>query len=586
MTRALLLTAAVIAGVAAVMIGVALPPARLSSAAPARDGTIAGVVHVHTNRSDGLSSPDEIATMAARAGLQFVVFTDHGDGTRRPDAPAYRSGVLCVDAVEISTSGGHVVALGLPETPYPYAGETREVLEDVHRLGGFGIAAHPDSPKSDLLWRDWGLPVDGIELINLDTAWRKHLPDAGWRPTVHLLAALGTYLVRPAETIASLLGDDGSLLTEWHDFAKRRRASIFAGVDAHARLELRDSAPGDNRLSLALPGYEAVFRTLTMHVRPERPLAGEAEADARLLLDALERGASFAVVDAIFGPPTFEFSAMVGGTTVQPGDRTKATGPASLTVRTNAPPTFTTTIWRDGEVLASQATQPDVTIDAPAGPAAYQVAIRATDRPAAPIWLISNPIYLGGAPSEAPSATDRSGRVADSRSAAPPAGETRGPRVLFDARTQAVWRTEVASASKAAVDVVTEAYGPELRVRYGLPGGDAFGQFAAAVVETPGGVAPHDRLAFTARAERPMRLSIQVRALVGLDQTRRWQRTIYVDETVSAYALPFDSFTPVEEGIAPRLPASSVLAILFIVDRTHTKPGASGRFWLRDVSLR
>jgi hypothetical protein len=106
-----------------------------------------------------------------------------------------------VDAVEISTSGGHVVALGLPETPYPYAGETREVLEDVHRLGGFGIAAHPDSPKSDLLWRDWGLPVDGIELINLDTAWRKHLPDAGWRPTVHLLAALGTYLVRPAETI-------------------------------------------------------------------------------------------------------------------------------------------------------------------------------------------------------------------------------------------------------------------------------------------------------------------------------------------------------------------------------------------------
>ena len=149
MTRALLLTAAVIAGVAAVMIGVALPPGRLSSAEPVRDDTIAGVVHVHTNRSDGLSSPDEIAAMAARASLQFVVFTDHGDGTRRPDPPAYRSGVLCVDAVEISTSGGHVVALGLPETPYPYAGETREVLEDVHRLGGFGIAAQWEERPAD-----------------------------------------------------------------------------------------------------------------------------------------------------------------------------------------------------------------------------------------------------------------------------------------------------------------------------------------------------------------------------------------------------------------------------------------------------
>src|SRR5262245_27370983 len=330
------------------MIGVALPPARVTSSPPSEQGTIAGVVHVHTNRSDGLSSPDEIAVMAARAGLQFVVFTDHGDGTRRPDPPMYRSGVLCVDAVEISTNGGHLVALGLPATPYPYAGETREVLEDVHRLGGFGIAAHPDSPKADLLWRDWDLPMDGVEIVNLDTAWRKHLPQAGWRPTLHLLAALGTYLVRPPETIASLLGDDGSLLAAWHAFAKRRRASVFAGADAHARLELRDSAPGDNRMSLAVPGYEAVFRTLAMHVRPERPLAGDAEADARLLLDALERGAAFVAVDAIFGPPAFEFSATAGGTTVHPGDHVKVTGPASLTIRTNAPPTFTTTIWRDG----------------------------------------------------------------------------------------------------------------------------------------------------------------------------------------------------------------------------------------------
>ena len=587
MTRALLLTADILAGVAAVMIGVALPPARLSSAATPRDGAIAGVIHVHTNRSDGLSSPDDIAAMAARAGLQFVVFTDHGDGTRRPDRPQYRSGVLCVDAVEISTSGGHVVALGLPETPYPFAGDPREVLEDVHRLGGFAIAAHPDSPKSDLMWRDWDLPIDGVELVNLDTAWRKHLPQGGWRPTVHLLASLGTYLVRPAETIASLLGDDQVLLSAWHGIAHRRRASIFAGVDAHARLELRDSAPGDNRLSLSLPGYEAVFRTLTMHVRPERPLVGDAEADARLVLDALERGASFAVVDAIFGPPAFEFSATVGGTTVEPGDRAKTTGPASLTVQTNAPPTFTTTIWRNGEVLASQSTQPNVTLDGVAGPAVYQVAIRATDRPAAPIWLMSNPIYVGGAPAETPSSNNRSEQSgAVSRSGAAPAADTRRPRVLLDAVTQAVWRTEVASASKAAVDLVTEASLRELRVRYGLPGGDAFGQFAAAVVETPGGVAPHDRLVFTARAERPMRLSIQVRALVGLDQTRRWQRTIYVDDAVSTHTLLFDSFTPVEEGIASRPPAGNVLAILFIVDRTHTKPGASGRFWLRDVSLR
>jgi len=36
--------------------------------------------------------------------------------------------------------GGHVVALDLPEAPYPLAGEPRDVLEDITRAGGFAIA--------------------------------------------------------------------------------------------------------------------------------------------------------------------------------------------------------------------------------------------------------------------------------------------------------------------------------------------------------------------------------------------------------------------------------------------------------------
>ena len=91
---------------------------------------------------------DEVAAAAARAGLNFIILTDHGDGTREPDPPAYRSGVLCIDAVEISTASGHVVALGLPRAPYPLGGETRDVVEDVQRLGGLAIAAHPASREA------------------------------------------------------------------------------------------------------------------------------------------------------------------------------------------------------------------------------------------------------------------------------------------------------------------------------------------------------------------------------------------------------------------------------------------------------
>ena len=114
------------------------------------------------------------------AAALLVVFTDHGDATATPQPPAYRNGVLCIDAVEISTAGGHVVALDMPAAPYPLAGEPRDVVDDIHRLGGFAVAAHPDSPKTELQWRDWEVPIDGVETLNLDSGWRVWTDWAGW----------------------------------------------------------------------------------------------------------------------------------------------------------------------------------------------------------------------------------------------------------------------------------------------------------------------------------------------------------------------------------------------------------------------
>src|SRR5206468_12183125 len=143
-----------------------------------------------------------------------AVFTDHGDAMRKPDPPAYRSGVLCLDAVEISTKGGHYLALGMPAAPYPLAGDPRDVVEDVRRLGGIGIAAHPDSPKTELAWSDWSAPIDGVEVINPDSDWRRWVQEATaagegdryrWRARGRLAAALLAYPFRSPETIGSLM---------------------------------------------------------------------------------------------------------------------------------------------------------------------------------------------------------------------------------------------------------------------------------------------------------------------------------------------------------------------------------------------
>src|SRR5436309_430056 len=250
MRRIFGVTAAVLAAVAVLTL-LTLPPARLVLEPGSDDGSVPGILHVHTVRSDGRSTPSVVAEAAARAGLKFVVFTDHGDATRTPDPPVYRSGVLCIDAVEISTNGGHYVALDMPSAPYPLHGEARDVVEDVRRLGGFGIAAHPDSPKPQLRWQEWTAPFDGIELLNPDTSWRlwtqqataairspkSSTPGSTWHARRRLAAALLDYPFRPAETIAGLIQASDALAYRWAALATRRRVVTLAGIDAHARLD-------------------------------------------------------------------------------------------------------------------------------------------------------------------------------------------------------------------------------------------------------------------------------------------------------------------------------------------------------------
>src|SRR3954466_16340552 len=123
MRRAAILLVAAIALAAMMPSAPLVLPAAPAGLAPG----VRGIIHVHTNRSDGTGPVDDVIRAAADAGLQFVIVTDHGDAPGAPDIPVYRNGVLYIDAVEISTRNGHVLGLGLPKAPYPLAGDGRDV---------------------------------------------------------------------------------------------------------------------------------------------------------------------------------------------------------------------------------------------------------------------------------------------------------------------------------------------------------------------------------------------------------------------------------------------------------------------------
>lgn len=578
MRRVLLATAALVAAVAVFTL-ITLPPRSLSLAPAWDDGSVRGTLHVHTNRSDGRSSPEAIAAAAARAGLKFVVLTDHGDATREPDPPTYRAGVLCLDGVEISTTGGHYVAIGLPAAPYRLGGEPRDVVADVRRLGGIGIIAHPDSPKDLLRWHDWSVRPDGIEIVNPDTSWRKRIADPAWRQRLSLLSTLFTYPVRAPETIAKLLTPSPELLQRWSAAMADGPLVGIAGSDAHAKLELRAVDPGDNRYSLPIPGYESGFRALSVHVRPAAAFAGDAESDARALLEGIRAGQVFIVVDGWASPAAFTLTAAVTGTSgageaaVADGGTLITADPVTLRVRSNAPAGFEVRTLRDNAIVDRRAASADFTWTTDGAPGAYRVEIHRRADSAGPAWLTSNPVYVRRAP------------VAEPEAPAEPPTSQRHP--LFDGKTTSGWGMEPGPRSLIAIDAVQSVPAPSLRVRYGLPGGggDDNHEYAAAAVDTPADIGHFDRLRFRARAEHDMRVSVQVRVEMAGRRPERWQRSIVLSADDRDYTIPFSDMTPVGEGLPASPTVANIRTVLFVVDTTNTAPGASGRIWITAPEL-
>lgn len=542
-----------------------LPPSRVRLAPLPRDAReIAGALHVHTTRSDGTGTVDEIAAAASRAGLQFVVLSDHGDATRPPDPPRYLSGVLCLDGVEIGTTAGHYLAIGLTRaSPYPLGGEPRDVVEDVARLGGFGIAAHPESPRQQLRWRDWSAPVDAIEWLNADSEWRDATSGAVAR-------AMVTYFIRPPEVIASLF-DQPSVLARLDSLSRRRRVIALAGHDAHARIGFEGDPAPANAASLRVPSYTTVFRAFTQRVLLAEPPTGVAHDDAARVLAALRAGHTYTVVNAFASPGRLTFEADSPEGRATGGDELVAKGGVRMTARAPHAPGVVLVLLRNGEVVTSQSGPTLSYAHAPAaGTTVYRVEARldADGRAHSVPWMVSNPIWIN--PVREPL-----------RLVVPPAA---AERRLFTGHEPDRWTLEKDAESVASAEVGYGPWGSQvLQLTYDLAGGMPRGQYAAAVTPLdPQEFPAWDRVRFRAGASPQTRISVQVRD----DRTgRRWKRSVVVGGEPREIVVRLDDMSFAEPRLGGRPPRGGLGSLLFVIDTTHTRPGTSGRVWIDDVQI-
>ncbi|HEX6161742.1 MAG TPA: CehA/McbA family metallohydrolase [Vicinamibacterales bacterium] len=565
MPRRLKIFGIVLAIVAAVVI--ALLPARTQQTGAPAASVVRGAFHIHSNRSDGSGPVDEIAAAAARAGLQFIILTDHGDGTRPLDAPVYRSGVLTIDGVELNTTGGHFAAFGLPVSPYPIAGTPADVIEDVHRLGGFGVAAHPGSPRSALSWQDWESRIDGVEWLNADSEWRDE-------PRIPIARALTTYWFRGPQSMATLLDRPVSVLQKWDALAATRKVVGLAGSDAHARLGVReDGDPDTVALHVQLPSYEALFRTFSNHVALDAVLSGDAVADAGRVIGAIRAGRVYSVIDALATPGALAFSATSGGHTAQIGDSLPIAGDVHLKAAASAPPGTTLVLLRNGQKI-HEVTDGPLEMNGGTDRAAYRIEAYTPNAPGGPSipWIVSNPIYAGLTPQPAAASLvpNPVSRIpARTGEAAAEKGE----------RDVSLVETRLLADPRAR----TFAGDPAVHWRYALAPGTPAGQFAAVAVPVSPGLAGFDRVRFRVAASGPSRVWVQLRAPVG--NTERWGRTFYADTESRIVDVPFASFAPIGVTSSAQAPLDRVSHLLFVADTLNTLPGKGGEVTISEVGF-
>lgn len=160
-------------------------------------------LHIHSNQSSDCSlSVDDILNQAVNKGLGGIAICDHNTvagsllGMKR--AKELNLPLLVLPGLEVSTTNGHLIVLGIRENIQPNL-TPEETIRIAHQKGGIVIAAHPFKIRS--IGNVEKLDVDAIETFNSrcifgENKRAKEMAQAVVKPEVggsdsHMLATIG-----------------------------------------------------------------------------------------------------------------------------------------------------------------------------------------------------------------------------------------------------------------------------------------------------------------------------------------------------------------------------------------------------------
>jgi hypothetical protein len=338
-----------------------------------------GALHMHTTYSDGSGTVEDLARAARKAGMRWIIVTDHDTLAGKP-YEGWLDGVLVIVGHEITPDRNHFLALNVDEV-IPNTLAPQDFVDEVYARGGFGIIAHPDEHvKNDFKdiyrWDDWnvdgprqrdGRPV-GIELWNHLSDWGEHLTERN-KELLYFMPHLG------------LSGPSRDTLAWWDRLnAAGKRTFGVGGVDAHA---LKKQAPWGE---IEIFSYRYTFGTLANYLLLHQPLAADARAATQQVYAALAEGRSYFLNRRDGDCPKLAFHMARGQERCEIGSSPSlAGGPLALAADVGRAAELR--LIRDGREVAAGARSVRYDVREPG---VYRLEARRGRRP----WLFTNPIYV------------------------------------------------------------------------------------------------------------------------------------------------------------------------------------------------
>jgi hypothetical protein len=347
-----------------------------------------GVINVHSKKSSGSSSIQDIIQSANEVGLDFIIFNEEMPlGRKEPPAINY-GGLSVFYGFELPYKNTSILFTDrLNSRTFTSNSEIQIFLSDYFENGGdeLVVLAHPSRPGFQ--WND-EVPqeISGIEVLNLREVWR-----SAWRDRKFLfLRTLLFYPFNPSLFFLNIYSDRASSIEQWDAWNSKAHVNGYVGSDVNSKLRL-------GRKYINFPGYKTVFSMAKNHVVLKEELTS-AQKD-KLILEALNKGNSYFSLDIFGNPAGFAFYAKNKDSSLElMGSEVELEKVETLKV--NLPSTkikVKTVLFKDSRIIKKKFGSLDYQ---PVEPGVYRVELHVAPR--FPIfreqkwipWVFSNPIKI------------------------------------------------------------------------------------------------------------------------------------------------------------------------------------------------